>query len=495
MNEVIQSFSNIYKKMAIGVMLAVITSIILSVSVLNSLLYDYFNTQLRNQVYSTLSGLDWAVAEFLDKNDFDSIQRLTENIGADDYIDTIRVYDNSGKILSSNKRSEIGKEISENTVNEIFSGNKLKSVESDINKNIFKVSIPVRGSAYSSTFKSDIAGSIFIKLNLDSFKILLYEYKKLFWGRHLAVGLALFISILILLGTKMFFPLKKLLTAAREISYGNYTHQITYLHDEDFSPIIDEFNRMISQINTRDIILKDMQKKLAEQNVNLEKTVEERTRELKLAQDVTIESLAALGEKRDNETGYHIHRTKHYVKLLAEHLREHPRFTSFLNDENIDLIVRSTPLHDIGKIGVPDSILLNPGKLTQEEFNEMKKHTIYGNGALVKAEIIAGTTSFLKFAKEISYSHHEKWDGSGYPEGLIGEEIPISARLMAIADVYDALVSRRRYKPAICHEEAFLIITEGDGRTSPTHFDPDILQAFIELQYEFKNIFLTFQDV
>ncbi len=150
---------------------------------------------------------------------------------------------------------------SEKVVNEIFTENKLKAMVSNINKNIFKVAIPIKGGEYNSAFKSDIVGSIFIKLNLNSFNLLLYQYKKLFLIRYLIVALTMFISIIIIMGTKMFFPLKKLLIAAREVSYGNYTHQISYLEDEDFSPIINEFNRMISQINTRDLILKDMQKK------------------------------------------------------------------------------------------------------------------------------------------------------------------------------------------------------------------------------------------
>jgi putative two-component system response regulator len=152
---------------------------------------------------------------------------------------------------------------------------------------------------------------------------------------------------------------------------------------------------------------------------------------------------------------------------------------------------KSAPLHDIGKVGIPDRILLKPGKLTAAEFEIMKTHTTLGRDAISKAESLFGiAASFLRFAKEIAYSHQEKWDGSGYPLGLAGERIPLSARLMAIADVYDALISQRVYKAAHTHEEAVAILRDGRG----THFDPDILDAFIELQDEFRAIARRFAD-
>jgi putative two-component system response regulator len=223
---------------------------------------------------------------------------------------------------------------------------------------------------------------------------------------------------------------------------------------------------------------------------HLENLVKERTRRLALTQAVTIESLATLAEYRDPETGGHIKRTQNYVKALAVHLKDHPRFRDELSDEAIELLYLSAPLHDLGKVGVPDHILLKAGKLTDEEFEEMKKHTVYGHDALLITEQKLGQDSFLRLAREIAYTHQEKWDGSGYPSGLKGDEIPLPGRLMALADVYDALISKRVYKPPFPHEKAVQIIVEGKGR----HFDPDLVDAFIELQETFRNIALTFAD-
>ncbi|MFZ5774019.1 MAG: HD-GYP domain-containing protein [Thermodesulfobacteriota bacterium] len=242
------------------------------------------------------------------------------------------------------------------------------------------------------------------------------------------------------------------------------------------------------------LALRSAQRQLARQNEILEERVRERTRELALTQEVTIDAMAALAEYRDPETGDHIMRTKQYVLLLATHLRTHPRFREELSDTVIDLLHRSAPLHDIGKVGVPDTILLKQGPLTAEEFQEMSRHTIYGRDAIVGAEKKLGGNSFLRFAKEFAYSHHEKWDGSGYPQGLKGEEIPISGRLMAVADVYDALISKRPYKPAFPHEKAVRIILEGDGRTRPEHFDPDVLAAFATLENAFRQTARRFAD-
>jgi putative two-component system response regulator len=181
------------------------------------------------------------------------------------------------------------------------------------------------------------------------------------------------------------------------------------------------------------------------------------------------------------------------VRVLADRLRDHPRFEEVLTEEHVDLLYKSAPLHDIGKVGVPDSILLKPGRLTEEEFEVMKLHTIYGRDAIRAAEgklEDLPSQSFLRFAREIAYSHQEKWDGTGYPEGLSGDDIPFSARLMALADVYDALISRRVYKPAFTHEEAVRIIGEGRG----SHFDPDLVDAFLEAEQEFREIAQQYAD-
>ncbi|WP_053178989.1 response regulator [Pseudomonas kilonensis] len=230
---------------------------------------------------------------------------------------------------------------------------------------------------------------------------------------------------------------------------------------------------------------------LRDQNDYLEKEVQRRTREVMAIQDVTIQAMASLAETRDNETGNHIRRTQHYVKVLAERLRDHPRFRHFLNDETIRLLFKSAPLHDIGKIGIPDHILLKPGRFTPEEFEIMKTHTTLGRDAIQRAEDQLGVAvDFLSLAKEIAYSHQEKWDGSGYPQALAGDDIPISARLMAVADVYDALISRRVYKQGMPHEEAVEIIRQGRG----SHFDPDICDAFLAHVEQFQAIAERFAD-
>jgi putative two-component system response regulator len=230
---------------------------------------------------------------------------------------------------------------------------------------------------------------------------------------------------------------------------------------------------------------------LRDQNDFLEQEVQRRTREVVAIQDVTIQAMASLAETRDNETGNHIRRTQHYVRLLAELLRDHPRFSQFLNDDSIRQLFRSAPLHDIGKIGIPDHILLKPGRFTPEEFEIMKTHTTLGRDAIQRAEDQLGlSVDFLRMAKEIAYSHQEKWDGSGYPQGLVGEEIPMSARLMAVADVYDALISRRVYKAGMPHEQAVEIIRQGRA----SHFDPDVCDVFLTNAEQFHLIAERFAD-
>jgi putative two-component system response regulator len=224
---------------------------------------------------------------------------------------------------------------------------------------------------------------------------------------------------------------------------------------------------------------------LLDKNAFLEKEILRRTKEIVAIQDVTIVAMGSLAETRDSETGNHIRRTQQYVKMLAMKLKYNPRFKLFLTDENIDLLYKSAPLHDIGKVGVPDNILLKPGKLTAKEFEIMEKHTTYGRDAIVAAEKrLASPTSFLTFAREIAYSHQEKWDGSGYPEGLSGDDIPIAARLMAVADVYDALITRRVYKKPFPHELSVDMIKNGYA----THFDPDVVDAFTEIEKELYEV-------
>jgi putative two-component system response regulator len=230
---------------------------------------------------------------------------------------------------------------------------------------------------------------------------------------------------------------------------------------------------------------------LRDKSAFLEAEVDRRTREVKAIQDVTILAMASLAETRDSDTGNHIRRTQFYVKALAEKLRDHPRFAARLSDHVIDMLFKSAPLHDIGKVGIPDRILLKPGRFAPEEFEIMKTHTTLGREAIEHAEQQLGMdVEFLQTAKEIAYGHQEKWDGSGYPQGIAGEAIPLSARLMAVADVYDALISRRVYKDGMPHEKAVQIMLEGRG----SHFDPDMIDAFVVIQEQFREIALRFAD-
>lgn len=246
---------------------------------------------------------------------------------------------------------------------------------------------------------------------------------------------------------------------------------------------------------------------LERRNADLELIVAERTAEISeqsrrlvaskqeviAAQAATITAFCALAEARDNETGNHIRRTQHYVRILAEALRDHPRFRHELDEDVIQLLFKSAPLHDVGKVATPDAILLKPGKLTPDEWFIMKQHCEYGQKAILQAEKALGgeaDASFLRYAAEIAYGHHERWDGSGYPQGLAGDAIPISARLMAVADVYDALISRRVYKPPFPHEQALEMIAAEKGR----HFDPDLVDALMRVAGDFAAIARNFRD-
>lgn len=230
---------------------------------------------------------------------------------------------------------------------------------------------------------------------------------------------------------------------------------------------------------------------LRDKNAYLESEVQRRAQEITAIQDVTILAMASLAETRDPETGNHIRRTQNYVKALALHLRDDPRYRETLTDSYIDLLYKSAPLHDIGKVGIPDRILLKPGRFTPDEFELMKTHTTLGFKAIQHAESALGTpVAFLEMAKEIALYHQEKWDGSGYPEGLSGEAIPLSARLMALADVYDALISRRVYKEGMPHEKAVGIIIDGRG----SHFAPDLVDVFMAIEDQFREIAQRFAD-
>lgn len=243
-----------------------------------------------------------------------------------------------------------------------------------------------------------------------------------------------------------------------------------------------ELSRLRHFLEERNLFLKD-------RNEWLEREVSSRTEEISALQEAVVYAVASIVETRDKDTGGHVLRTQHYVRALAKHLCDHPCFAEYLSGRTIDMLFKSAPIHDIGKVGIPDSILNKPGKLTAEEIEVMRQHPQIGERALCRAEEHAGKHfDFLDLAKEITLSHHERWDGGGYPERLQGEAIPISARLMALADVYDVVTSRRVYKEAKTHEQAVDIISRGRN----TDFDPAVVDAFLACQDEFKKIAQNF---
>lgn len=253
---------------------------------------------------------------------------------------------------------------------------------------------------------------------------------------------------------------------------------------------------VVARVKTH-LELKVSRDRLAHENEWLEAEVARRMRENLLIQELSIRALANLAEARDNETGQHIVRTQAYVEILARHLADHPRFHDALADGRLELIVKASPLHDVGKVGVPDAILQKPGRLTPQELEIMRTHAAIGAAAIERA--VASTRSgaddatlkradeafaFLQIASEIAMSHHEKWDGSGYPLGLAGDAIPVSGRLMALADVFDALLNRRVYKSAMTLADTTQVIVEGRGQ----HFDPDVVDAFLACLDQFIEV-------
>lgn len=274
------------------------------------------------------------------------------------------------------------------------------------------------------------------------------------------------------------------MTGAQDEQHGFELGAVDYITKPISPPIVMARVKTHLQLKTARDFLKD-------KGEYLEQEVARRMLEVATIQDVAMVAMGSLAETRDNETGNHIRRTQHYLRLLATKLRDLPRFQRFLTPDTIAVLFKSAPLHDIGKVGIPDRILLKPGKLTDDEFEIMKTHTALGRDAILAAENLLNTpSSFLRHAREIAYSHHERWDGTGYPEGLSGDDIPISGRLMAVADVYDALITRRVYKPAFSFDMAVDIITSDAG----THFDPDVVEAFLKARTEFEEIARQFAD-
>lgn len=215
-----------------------------------------------------------------------------------------------------------------------------------------------------------------------------------------------------------------------------------------------------------------------------------RLRERNEARDATILALARLAENRDPETGAHLERVQTYCRLLSQTLGRLPKYVGVINRSFIETIVRSSPLHDIGKVGIPDSVLLKPGRLTPQEFEIMKRHAVIG-GDTIKSIVNQGRTQdFLQMGMEIAYYHHEKYNGKGYPFGLAGDQIPLSARIVAVADVYDALTSKRVYKTAMPPDEAAIILRADAGK----HFTPDVVEAFFSREQEFAQLAVSLAD-
>ncbi len=232
------------------------------------------------------------------------------------------------------------------------------------------------------------------------------------------------------------------------------------------------------------IKLKNARDALEQQNLILEKRVQERTRESVLTRDVTIHALVSLLEVRNIESSNHTKRTQMMMRALCSHLRTKPMYAGILTETYSAELFDTTPLHDIGKVGIPDHILLKPGRLSTEEFEIMKKHTTYGVESLRCMGPESDSLSFIRTAAEIAGAHHEKFDGTGYPAGLSGKDIPLAGRLMAIIDVYDALVNKRVYKPAFTHEAAIEMM----ANERETHFDPELLDAFFEIGEDVRSI-------
>lgn len=265
--------------------------------------------------------------------------------------------------------------------------------------------------------------------------------------------------------------------------YGLLLGAEDFIHKPFSEPV------MLARIRNH-LRISDMSKQLRIRNEVLEANVSERTQALIAAQCATITAFCSLAETRDNETGNHILRTQYYVQVLAEALRKNPIYEPMLSDDDILLIFKSAPLHDIGKVGIPDAILNKPGALTPDEWRIMQRHSQIGADVICRAEMELGANSFLRYARQIAHSHHERWDGTGYPLALQREQIPLAARLMAVADVYDALISKRCYKAAFLHEQAVVIILGQRGK----QFDPAIVDAFSGITEQFSEITRQFAD-
>ena len=392
-----------------------------------------------------LLALNRIVDEGLKRTDWDLKHSVFEDTKAQAHqikIEHHNLYDHNQKILDALNRNDF------NTAEALIQQSEGEMEK--LNVEIDQMMMHLQSLTLSSSQQADEHESSILMFNLQSSLI--------------ATLAGLILAFLIT--RSLVRPVHSLVHGTRQVETGNLDTEVSVTSSDEIGDLTSSFNKMVSELKAR-------------------------TKEIQLTQDVAIHSLATTAELRDPETGAHIIRTQRYVKELAIELKDLPAYQTFLNPENIELLFKSAPLHDIGKVGIPDAILHKPGKLTDEEFEVMKKHAIYGRDILQKAEDILGSTSFLRIAKEVAHTHQEKWDGKGYPQGLKGEAIPISGRLMALADVYDALVSKGVYKDPFSHEETVRMISEGSG----THFDPVMVEYFLKIEDKFKDIAEKYKEI
>ena len=250
-------------------------------------------------------------------------------------------------------------------------------------------------------------------------------------------------------------------------TYEELEQQVKFLEEKT-----EKSNRMIDWLGRHN------------KNERFDRDLSEYHQNVQNARMATILALAKLAEYRDDDTGIHLERMREYSRIIADEMAKKPNYIGYITEDYIEDIYHSSILHDIGKVGIPDAILLKPGKLTPDEFETIKRHSTLGGDILTDIEAGIEGQTFLTLGKEIAYYHHEKWDGTGYPKGLKREQIPLSARIVALADVYDALTSERIYKKAITHEKAKEIITHANGK----HFDPDVVDSFLTREEDFKMI-------
>ena len=264
-----------------------------------------------------------------------------------------------------------------------------------------------------------------------------------------------------------------------KLNFDSFADQVdSHIQNALVSELMERYAEVSKQLEEKNLILEKY-------NHQLEDLVDEKVKEITASQIATIHALVKSAESRDDDTGAHIERTASYCRLIAEKLLESGLYPDVVDEAFVENIEMASPLHDIGKVGIQDAVLLKPGRLTNEEFDIMKTHVMIGFDTLASVESLYPGNDFLKLGMEIAKYHQEKWDGSGYMTGLSNDDIPLSARIMALSDVYDALRSKRVYKEAFSHEKAEGIIAEGRG----IHFDPVLVDVFLEHSILFKNIF------